>query len=49
MQPVVFDFKSKTVGVVGSSATQRALANLLAAQQKLVANSPATTPQPQVK
>jgi hypothetical protein len=49
MQTLVFDFKSKTAGVVGNQATSGALAELLVAQQKLIANSPGTTPPPQVK
>jgi hypothetical protein len=48
MQTLVFNFKTKTVGVVGAPAIQRSYADILAAQQKMVANSPATASQPQI-
>jgi len=48
MQTLIFNFTTKTVGVVGDPATQRALAQILAAQQKIVAISPSTVSQPQV-
>lgn len=48
MRTLIFNFKTKTVGVVGTPATRRAYADVLAAQQKLIANSPSTAAQPQV-
>jgi hypothetical protein len=48
MQTIIFNFKTKTVGVVGNPTTQRALADILAAQQKIIATSPSTVSQPQV-
>jgi len=45
---VIFNFKTKTVGMVGAPATQRALADVLAAQRKIVANSPSTASHPQI-
>jgi hypothetical protein len=39
MQTLIFNFKTKTVGIVGSPATRRALAEVLAAQQKIVATA----------
>jgi hypothetical protein len=48
MQMLIFNFKTKTVGVVGSPATRHALAEVLAAQRKIIANSPATAAQPQL-
>jgi hypothetical protein len=48
MKTLIFNFKTKTVGVVGGPAMQRPYADILAAQQKIVANSPATAPQPQI-
>lgn len=47
MQTLIFNFKTKTVGVVGSPTTKRALADVLAAQRKIVANSPTTARRPQ--
>jgi hypothetical protein len=48
MQTLIFNFKTKTVGVVGNPAAQQALAQILAAQRKIVATSPSTVSQPQV-
>ena len=45
---LIFNFKTKTVGMVGTVATQRALADILAAQRKIIAASPSTTTRPQV-
>lgn len=39
MQTLIFNFKTKTVGVLGSPATQRAFADVLAAQHKIVATA----------
>jgi hypothetical protein len=46
MQLLIFNFATKTVGVAGSPGTQHALADILAAQRKIVANSPSTASQP---
>jgi hypothetical protein len=47
MRLLIFNFKTKTVGVVGAPATRRALADVLAAQRKIVATSPSTAAQRQ--
>jgi hypothetical protein len=43
MQTLIFNFKTKTVGVVGNPATKQALADVMRAQRRLVANSPSTS------
>jgi hypothetical protein len=48
MQLLIFNFKTKAVGVVGSAATRHAYADIVAAQQKIVASSPTTAAQPQI-
>ena len=48
VQLLIFNFKTKTVGVAGTPATQRSFVDILAAQQKIVASSPATASQPQI-
>jgi hypothetical protein len=47
MQTLIFNFKTKTVGVVGSPATRRALAEIVAAQRKIIAT--ATSARAQVR
>jgi hypothetical protein len=47
MQTLIFNFKTKTVGVVGTHATRSALEDVLKAQRKFVANSPSTVFRPQ--
>ena len=42
MQLLIFNFKSKTVTVAGTPAADRSLAEVLAAQRKIIANSPST-------
>jgi hypothetical protein len=48
VQLLIFNFKTKTVGVAGTPAMQRSFADILAAQQKIIASSPATASQPQI-
>ena len=48
MQMVVFNFKTKTAGVIGNPVAQRALAEILKAQRKIIATAPSTVSQPRV-
>lgn len=50
MKTLIFDFRTKTVGVAGGSAVVgKAYEDIVAAQRKLVANSPATASQPRAQ
>jgi hypothetical protein len=46
MQTVIFDFKRKVVAVAGTREAELARAQIIAAQRKIVANSPTTASQP---
>jgi hypothetical protein len=47
VQTLIFDFRTKTVAVAGTPAADRTFAEVIAAQRKIIANSPSTKPQPQ--
>ena len=45
MQLVIFNFKTKTVTVAGTPAADRSLADVIAAQRKIIATSSSTATQ----